>query len=293
MKGLTLDLSHLPVNTPRNGGGGSETFRVRSARKMESLRIENGFTPDVQNEISKIIQNAISCGLSHATIQTLRISGQYSYTFNSNNEEADSFVIHDLYSLIPMENVTAKVTLCSSARDLVNWIREQELDIIVCSRRMSNTQVASRVPVADWINLVVLFIPFKPNPTKQSIGVIFNSQYHDKLLDVNVASATWNKRLLLAQSCGSAYFINAILYVGADFGIQNTQGVGERSVIQPLKHPSHVAMVPDPGWVISERCIPMVAWVSQLGYHWTLSAPSAQSKWAFFIVFLDPLSTYK
>jgi hypothetical protein len=167
MKGLALDLSHLPATTPRNG---QETFRARSARKMEGLRIETGFTPDVQNEISKVIQNALACGLTHAAVQTLRIDRQYSYTFNSNTDESDSFIIHDLYSLAPIENVTAKVTLCSAARDLVNWVREQELDIIVCSRRMSDTQVASRVPIADWINLVVLFIPFKPVPTKQTIG---------------------------------------------------------------------------------------------------------------------------
>lgn len=290
MKGLNLDLSHLPATTPRSNG--QDTFRVRSARKMEGLRIEPGFTPDVQNEISKVIQNALACGLTHACIQTLRIDRQYSYTFNSTTDESDSFVIHDLYSLIPIENVTAKVTLYAAARDLVNWVREQELEIIVCSRRMSDTQVASRVPIADWINLVVLFIPFKPITTKQTIGVIFNSQYVDKLIDINVSSAVWNKRLILAQSCGSCSFINAILYVGVDFGVQNTEE-SERRVIQPLRHPSKVALIPDPGWVIAQRFIPMLAWVSQLGYRWTLTAPTATSKWAYFIVFLDPLNTYK
>ena len=290
MKGLALDLSHLPATTPRSN---AETHRSRSARKMELLRSTDGFTADAQNEVSKILQNAIACGASRATVQTLRIDRQYSYTFQSKSDESDSFVIHDLYSLVPIENVTAKVTLYAPARDLVQFVREQELDIIVCSRRVSDKLVASRVPVADWIQLVVLFVPFKPVPTKQSIGMIFNTQYQDKILDVNISSAMWNKRLLTAQSCGNAWFINGIFYVGADFGIQGTLEDEQRRVVEPLSHPVMLPLNPNPEWVLSERCIPMIAWVSQLGYKWTLSAPDVQSKWAYFIVFLDPLPTYK
>lgn len=278
-RGLQLDLTKLA--TPR---GGAETFRLKSARKLEGLRSENGFTADVQNDVSKIIQNALVCGSTHASIQTLRIDRQYSYSFQPSE---DSFVIHDLYSLVPIENVTARITLASAARDLVNWVREHELDVIVCSRRMDDNPVVSRVPIADWVQLVVLFIPFKPVANKHTIGSIFNAQFTDKQLDI----AAWNERLLRAQACGSALFINSILYVGADFGI----GIGktERTVVQPFQHPTRIAMKPDPGWAVSERLIGMVAWVSQLGYRWTLSAPSAESKWAYFIVCLDPLNTYK
>jgi hypothetical protein len=111
------------------------------------------------------------------------------------------------------------------------------------------------------------------------------------MLDVNISSATWNKRLIYAQSCGACSFINAILYVGVDFGTQND--VEQRRAVQPLRHPSQIPLVPDPGWIVSERLLPMLAWVSQLGYRWTLSAPTTTSKWAYLIVFLDPLSTYK
>lgn len=283
MKGSVspLDLSKL-APTPR--GGGAITFRARSARKWEGLRVANSFDENVKNDVSKVIQNAIVTGQPYAIVQTMRIDSQYTYTFNSVNDEADCFVIHDLYTKLPIANVKAKVSFASAGRDLIQWLREQELDVIVCSRRVSENPIATQVPIADWVQLLVVFIPFKPIKTT-TLSALFNSQYLDK---DTTASTQWSERCLRAQSCGCPFFINSILYVGADYGID-----GSIIVVDPLRHPDMSPLDPNPKWCLSERLVTMVAWVHSLGYTWTLAAPRVTSKWAYFVVLMDPISTYK
>lgn len=287
MRAPALDLAavkhDLPPVTPRSLG--PDTARRRQARRLELLRTEEDFTANVQDSVARILQGALVTGATHAVVQTVRVDRQYTYQFVETKNDADAHVIRDLYSLAPIEGVKARIRFCSSAIRLVEWLRVQGLEVYVCSRRVQDRPFKGQVPVADWMQIVAVFVPHREE-CPGTIAALFNTQYVDTVMGAGAAKQ-WTERLARALSKGATYYCNAVLYVGRDFG----QGSAGTPVAEPLHHPTMAPLQVE--WALADRLAPMVMWITQMGYSWTLCAPSAASKWAFFIVLLDPVDTYK
>lgn len=280
MKGVTpLDLSHV------SPASGDKTFRARTARRIEGLRADKGFSDDVQSYVTRILENAMNAGALHAIVQTIRIDSQYTYVLNENTPSSeDTFIIRHIHTLLPLDAVQARVRLAAAPYELVQWLRSKELDVAICTRPLSSNPGSARVAIADWLQIVAIFVP------GPSGGSLFSSRFSgDK------AIPQWMTRLNCAIGAGKAYFVNAILQVGADFGRATSDSPSALTVVAPLHHPTMLPLQDPaaPKWTLSERYSTMCAWVTSLSFSWTLSAPSVSSKWALFLIFLDPPSTYQ
>lgn len=282
MKGVSLTPLDLTRVSPPPGGG-EKTFRARTARRIEGLRAEGGFSDDVQSYVTRILENAMNAGALHAIVQTLRLNSQYTYVLNENTpSDEDTFIIRHIHTMVPLDGVRARVRLASAPYELVQWLRSKELDVAICTRPLTANPGSARVPIADWLQIVAIFVP--------SSGSIFSTR-----LSSEPGVAQWMARLNCAANAGKAYFVNAILYVGADFGRATAASDSALAVAAPLQHPTMLPLQEPavPKWALSERYAPMCAWVASLSFSWTLSAPSVASTWALFLVFLDPPNTYQ
>lgn len=286
MKGAIspLDLTRVGTPSPRDA-----TFRLRTARRTEGLRADNAFSAEVQMDVARTVQNAMNAGAPYAIVQTIRIDRQYTYVLNSaTTSDDDVFAIRNLYSMLPLDAAHARVRLAAAPFELVQWLRSQELDVAICGVPLAKTHTDSaRVAIEDWLQIVALFVP------GSSSSSIFNARFvADKALDAS-AIPQWNRRLLRALDAGMPFFVNSVLNIGVDFGRATTAN-SLLAVSTPVRHPTMTPLDdPNPGWALSERYTVMCTWVSTVNFQWTLSAPSASSKWALFLVLLPPRSTYQ
>ena len=292
MEGLKLDLASVSLAAPTPRALPSETPRRRATRKLESLRAAGSFTQDVQEGVSRILQNALACGAMRATVQTMRIDRQYTFVFRDAESVSDSHRLYDVRTLAPIEGARGRVRLAAGGAQLVEWLRsEQGLEVRVCTLRTGETQ-DGWAALADWVQLVVLWVPVRPVADgKITLATLFNTQFADKALD-STAQSVWMQRLARAQACGQMHMCLGILYRGADFGRSSGAESEVCRVREVVRHPTLVPLEQE-SWALSPRLGPLARWAQQLGYTWALAVPeSPDAAWALMVLWLDPLSTY-
>lgn len=288
-----------PMNSSRRNGSGGD-IRSVLVRKTECIRIEGSFNQTAQDTISRILQNASACGFDTVRVQTIRLTKDYSYSYNHKEGEPDVFQVRDTHSLVIIPGLRMRVHLASRPRELVDWLRQQELDVLITGRLVNPSTSAGEPSLADFLNVVAVYVPFKRSlqmQGPQTIGSYYNAQYTEKTLEATAAKS-WFERLSLATSAGGTKSILGVLYIGRDFGIPAQGGGGDDDDALLCKdvrqHLTWAKVEPDPGWVLRGRLLSLITWIHRLGFSWSLIVPlpHKEPKWAQLVVLLEPLDTY-
>jgi len=299
-RGIRHPIGRSPSPSPRDNTMVSADMPVDFARfqkeRFEAFTLAKGkITYDVNKILHSVCRNAMLCGKTHFRLQTLRMPGAFSYTYNRKDDDTTHTIYH-IHTLKPIADTTARVKLNKEyTKPLFDWLREQGVHFYLTTHQMSNTTSFNNKPLANFVHIEAYLIP-EDTDIREKTGMIlslWNGVYTIKCLDQSMIGE-WNKRLLSAFRTGAAHCVICTLYLESDYedtpknNKNNLPIRNEYNVLNPRDHLTMELLNPMPDWSLKDKFTTLLSWVTQLNYKWTLLC-SDKCSWAYFTVMLDPV----
>jgi hypothetical protein len=273
--------------------------RVSPRVAIINKTICDSFTSSCQIEaMQTIIKSAMNAGQTRARIQTLRYGYHFTYSRNhpqeeeggggGEEEENATFPLYDAWTM-QLVSISLRVALSSASLDLLHWVRSQGMQTLLTTMSLG----ATGDKPADFIYVMAIFVPITNEIdrfSEQDALVAWNTMYMLKCLD-ETRIRYWALRCHNAVCMGQMHVAICTLYWQSDFA--NAGGGCDSSlIVRTPRH--HITMQPYKAeWHLDARLSVLTNWVNNIGYKWTLCAPTANAPaWAYFVVLLDPLSEY-
>ena len=283
-----------PQTTPRSGA--PMNLGMYQKKRFEFLAETGGkLTQDAIGMLHSIIKNAMLSGRTHARIQTIRISRQFSYILRDLKE---TLPLYDAHTLQPFPPDARRIQLHRVMDPLVAWLKEQGVHFICTTKTMNRFLTFGTTPFADFVHIEAIFIPEDTDLREQTgrVLALWNSVYMLKCLDASMVSQ-WNQRALAALRTGATHFAVCTLYLEYDYTERGNTTEDEFSCDVPREHLTMMPIEPNPNWKLDQKFSYLIMWAKQLGYAWTLCTGYSReecrpSNWAYFTVMLDPLEEY-
>lgn len=259
---------------------------------LEMLRSHDTLTQDMMAAATKIIENAMKCGASHARVQLLRQRyGHFNYVTTA--EGTLTLPVHDAQTLVKLEGgARQRVHLSRPAQDIINWVRGQGLQVLCATSATQAGRLNHEPALASWLYVVAVFVP----PGESDAGRLrwlWNCQYMTKCLDASAIDG-WTIRCQRALRVGASHCVLCTLYRESDFTQQ--QAAEEDSVycVNAPRHHLTMQVLEGQRWVLDKRFCLLIGFARSYGYAWTLCLPGNDGdNWAYFTILLDPLTQYE
>jgi len=248
--------------------------------------------------MQRTIRNAMNAGQGHARLQTLTV-GSLALYISASKQVA--VVVHPLYNTYTLQLFGGtRVQTTLHVKRLTDWLYEQGLHFIFTSERTSENLLFGEPVLSKFVHVVAVFVPHDADPreTPGHAIVAWNTLYMQKCLDSSMVP-TWNKRLFMAIQLGASHFFVSTLYYRADY-YEKEEGKEDAPLGFHVKAPRHhltmMPITPAPRWMLNHRKFAdMVAWITSLGYGWTLCTTDDGEPvctWAYFTALLNPIATF-
>ena len=147
----------MGLNNATGLAAGSVDLASFQKERREGLTKFGSLTQDVIQTINSTIKNAIASGQMLARVQTLHLSQHYSYS-SVQPFPFSSRPLHDDLTMEPFTNT--RVNLAERARELVEWLEDQEgIECICTCLKVKEELLFGKPSLADHMYIVALIKP--------------------------------------------------------------------------------------------------------------------------------------